>query len=192
MQAQQEKLSKEQAIIKDIQIQGANNISNELIRQQMQLKSGAHYSRDMLMLDLKSIYDLGYFTENMKALPTSNSDGSVSIQIIVEENAPIRDFTIEGNSVVSTEEILDVLFPLKGQPQNIGMLNQAIAEVQKIYIDKGYILSRINSVTDDPDGTVNISIVEGKVNKIFITGNKKTKDYIIERNILTEPGKSGL
>ncbi len=186
--AQQERLSKEQAIIKDIQIQGANNISNELIRQQMQLQHGSPYSRDMLMLDLKNIYEMGYFTENMKALPISNSDGTVSIQIVVEENAPVTDFTIEGNTVVSTEEILDVLFPLKGQPQNIGMLNQAIAEVQKIYIDKGYILSRVDSVTDDPDGTVNISIVEGRVNKIFISGNKKTKDYIIERNILTEPG----
>ena len=163
---EQTKLSKEQALIKDIEIQGANNVSNELIRSQMQLRSGSHYSRDMLMLDLKAIYEMGYFTENMKALPTSNSDGTVSIQIIVEENAPITDFTIEGNTVVSTEEILDVLFPLKGQPQNIGMLNQAIAEVQKLYIDKGYILSRIDSVTDDPDGTINISIVEGKVNKI--------------------------
>lgn len=187
-QEQQEKLSKEQAIIKDIQIQGANNISSDLIRQQMQLQHGSPYSRDMLMLDLKNIYDMGYFTENMKALPISNSDGTVSIQIVLEENAPITDFTIEGNTVVSTEEILDVLLPIKGQPQNIGMLNQAIAEVQKLYIDKGYILSRIDSVTDDPDGTVNISIVEGKVNKIFISGNKKTKDYIIERNILTEPG----
>ncbi len=185
---EQEKLSKEQAIIKDIQIQGANNVSNELIRRQMQLQHGSPYSRDMLMLDLKNIYEMGYFTENMKALPTSNSDGTVSIQIVVEENAPVTDFTIEGNTVVSTEEILDVLFPLKGQPQNIGMLNQAIAEVQKLYIDKGYILSRIDSVTDDPDGTINISIVEGKVNKIYISGNKKTKDFVIERNVLTEPG----
>jgi len=185
---EKEKLAKEQAIIKDIQIQGANNVANEMIRQQMQLQAGARYSRDLLMNDLKAIYDMGYFTENLKAYPISNSDGTVSIQLVLEENAPITDFTIEGNTVVSTEEILDVLFPLKGQPQNIGMLNQAIAEVQKLYIDKGYILSRVDSVTDDPDGTINIDIVEGKVNKIFITGNKKTKDYIIERNILTEPG----
>ena len=185
---EQEKQAKEQAIIKDIQIQGANNISNELIRQQMQLKAGAHYSRDMLMLDLKNIYDMGYFTENMKAFPISNDDGTVSIQVVLEENMPITDFTIEGNTVISTDEILDVLLPIKGKPQNIGILNEAITEVQKLYIDRGYILSHIDSVTDDPDGTVNISIAEGKVNKIYITGNKKTKDFIIERNVLTEPG----
>lgn len=185
---EQEKLAKEQAIVKEIEIQGANNVSNELIRQQMQLQAGTNYSRDMLMLDLKSIYDLGYFTDNMKAFPISNEDGTVSIQIVVEENMPITDFTIEGNTVVSTEEILDVLLPIKGKPQNIGLLNQALTDVQKLYIDKGYILSRIDSVTDDPDGTINIAIVEGKINKIFISGNKKTKEYIIERNILTEPG----
>ena len=188
LELERERLAKEQAIIKDIQIEGANNISNELIRSQMQLKSGTHYSRDMLMLDLKNIYDMGYFTENLKAYPASNPDGTVSIQIVVEENAPITDFTVEGNTVVSTEEILEVLIPIKGKPQNISVLNQAIADVQKLYIDKGFLLSRVDSVTDDPDGTVNIGIVEGKVNKISITGNKKTKDYIIARNILTEPG----
>ena len=185
---EQEKLAKEQAIIRHIEIVGANNVSNELIRQQMQLQAGGNYARDLLMNDLKSIYDMGYFTENMKAFPTINDDGTVDVQIVLEENMPITDFTIEGNTVVSTEEILEVLMPIKGKPQNMGMLNQALTDVQKLYIDKGYILCRIDSVTDDPDGTVNIVLVEGKINKIFITGNKKTKDFVIERNILAEPG----
>ena len=55
-------------------------------------------------------------------------------------------------------------------------------------MQKGYILSRIDSVTDDPDGTINISIKEGIIDKIMIEGNEKTKDYIVARNILTEPG----
>ena len=174
--------------VKDIEILGNNVIETSLILQQMQLQKGDVYSREAIQQDLKAIYQLGYFTEKMKAIPVNNHDGTVTLKIILEENAPITDFTIEGNTVISTDEILSYLLPMKGKPQNIAQINEAIAKIQDCYSSKGYILARIDSVTDDPDGTVNISIKEGTINKIMIAGNEKTKDYVIERNILTEPG----
>ena len=61
-------------------------------------------------------------------------------------------------------------------------------KINECYYSKGYILSKIDSVYDDPDGTLNLNISEGKINKILITGNEKTKEYVVERNIMTEPG----
>ena len=175
-------------VIKNIEILGNNVIDTSLILEQMKMQQGAAYSRDLIQRDLKAIYQLGYFTEKMKAVPVNNSDGTVTIKIILEENAPITDFTIEGNTVLSTDEILNYLLPMKGKPQNIGEINEAISKIQDCYSSKGYILARIDSVSDDPDGTVNVSIKEGTINRIMIAGNEKTKDYVIERNILTEPG----
>ncbi len=176
-------------IIKNIEIIGNNIIDKSLILQQMELHEGEPYSRDLVRHDLKAIYELGYFTEKMKAIPVNNSDGTVTLKIIVEENAPITDFTIEGNTVISTDEILSYLLPMKGKPQNIAEINEAISKIQDCYSSKGYILARIDSVSDDPDGTVNINIKEGTINRILISGNEKTKDYVIERNVLTEPGQ---
>ena len=175
--------------IKNIEILGNNVIDKSLILQQMKLQEGDIYSRELIQRDLKAIYQLGYFTENMKAIPINNSDGSITLKIVLEENAPVTDFTIEGNTVISTDEILTYLLPMKGKPQNIAEINDAIAKIQDCYSSKGYILARIDSVSDDPDGTVNISIKEGTINRILISGNEKTKDYVIERNILTEPGQ---
>lgn len=175
--------------IKTIEILGNNVIDKSLILQQMKLQEGDTYSRELIQRDLKAIYQLGYFTENMKAIPINNSDGTVTLKIILEENAPVTDFTIEGNTVISTDEILTYLIPMKGKPQNISEINEAITKIQDCYSSKGYILARIDSVSDDPDGTVNISIKEGTINRILISGNEKTKDYVIERNILTEPGQ---
>ncbi len=175
--------------IKTIEILGNNVIDKSLILQQMKLQEGDAYSRELIQRDLKAIYQLGYFTENMKAIPVNNSDGSITLKIVLEENAPVTDFTIEGNTVISTDEILTYLLPMKGKPQNISEINEAIAKIQDCYSSKGYILARIDSVSDDPDGTVNISIKEGTINRILISGNEKTKDYVIERNILTEPGQ---
>lgn len=174
--------------IKNVEILGNNIIDTSAILEQINIQEGDTYSRDTVQQALKAIYHLGYFTEKMKAVPVNNSDGTVTLKIILEENAPITDFTIEGNTVVSTDEILNFLINMKGKPQNIAEINEAISKIQDCYSSKGYILARIESVSDDPDGTVNISIKEGTINRIMIAGNEKTKDYVIERNILTEPG----
>lgn len=181
-------VSKDQKTIKDIEIIGTNITDPSSILEKMNLKKGDPYNRDLLQGDLKSIYQLGFFTEKMKAIPINNDDGTVTLKIFVEENAPVTDFTIEGNSVVSTEEVLAYLMPMKGKPQNISDINEAINKIQECYASKGYILARVDSVADDPDGTINVSIKEGKINRILIAGNEKTKDFVIERNVLTEPG----
>lgn len=174
--------------IKSIEFMGLNSLSQDEILSQMKMKVGEPYNRSDMQDDLKTIYETGYFSERMKAIPTNNDDGTVTIKIIVEENIPVKDFTIDGNTVISTEDILAQLEEMKGKPQNIAKLNEAIAKIQDLYMQKGYILSRIASVTDDPDGTINIVIKEGVIDKIMIEGNEKTKDYVVARNILTEPG----
>ena len=176
------------AYINDIEILGSNIIKPEYILSKMSLQKGDLYDKDLMQQDLKTIYKLGYFTEKMKAIPVKNPNGTISLKIILEENIPVTDFTIEGNTVVSGDEIMQYLLPLKGKPQNITAINQAMEQINQCYYSKGYILSKIDSIYDDPDGTLNLSITEGKINKIMITGNEKTKEYVIERNIMTEPG----
>lgn len=181
-------IDKDKRVLKNIEIYGNNVIDTSVILDKMKMQSGDVYTRNAVQADLKAIYGLGFFSEKMKAIPVNNSDGTVTLKIMLEENAPVTDFTIEGNTVVSTDEVLSYLMPMKGKPQNIAEINEAIAKIQECYSSKGYILARIDSVSDDPDGTINISIKEGLIDKIMIAGNEKTKDYVIERNILTEPG----
>lgn len=179
---------KDAVYVKDIQIEGTNVIKPEYVLNRLQLQRGDEYSRDVIQNDLKNVYKMGFFTEKMKALPIQNPDGSITLKIVVEENTPITDFTIDGNTVVSNEEILTYLEPLKGKPQNIDEINNAIQKIQEYYSTKGYILARVDSLYDDPDGTINIHLNEGEINKILISGNEKTKNYVIARNVLTEAG----
>lgn len=184
----QKEVVQDAVYIKDIQIEGTNVIKPEYVLNRLRLQRGDEYSRDIIQNDLKNIYQMGFFTEKMKAVPLQNPDGSVTLRIVLEENTPITEFTIDGNTVVSTDEILSCVSQLKGEPQNISEINSAIQKIQDLYASKGYILARVDSLYDDPDGTINIHISEGEINKIMISGNEKTKDYIIARNILTEAG----
>ena len=188
---QEEKKSKNPNLVyvKAIEFDGNRLVSNSEITLAMKIQAGDIYSRDMVQQSLKQIYELGFFTEKIKALPVKLDDNNVVLKITVEENLPITGFTVEGNEAVSIGEIINQLNFLKGKPQNMLLINQAITDIEELYASKGYILARVTAVYDDPDGVINFEVEEGHINSIAIEGNKKTKDFVIERNILSKPGE---
>ncbi len=174
--------------ITKIEFEGNHLVDDADIIKAMDIRVGDIYTKESVQQNLKSIYKTGYFSEKMKAIPIPTDPESVTLRIYLEENIPITDFAISGNTVVSTGEILNILNKLEGQPQNLKTLSEAIAEVEDLYASKGYVLARVSDAIDDPDGCVNISLEEGIINSIAFEGNKKTKDFVIERNILSTPG----
>ena len=178
----------ENSKITKIEFEGNHLINESDIVKVMNMQLGDTYSKDLVQQNLKSIYKMGYFSEKMKAVPIPTSPESLTLKIYLEENIPITSFAVSGNTVVSTGEILNILNSLEGQPQNLKTLGEAVSDVEDLYAAKGYVLARVSNVQDDPDGCVNIELQEGIINSISFEGNKKTKDFVIERNILSTPG----
>lgn len=174
--------------IDSVQIIGNNLVPTSEILQKINIQKGDSYSVELVQQNLKSVHEMGYFTEKMRAIPVKLDENTVQLKVIVEENIPVLDFTISGNNSIATGDLLQIVEPLANKPQNINKLNETIEEIQEYYASQGYILARVVSVTDDPDGTVNIKIDEGKIGSIIIEGNTKTKDFVVRRNILTQPG----
>ncbi len=174
--------------ITKIEFEGNHLINDSDIVKVMNMQIGDVYSKEMVQQNLKAIYKTGYFSEKMKAIPIPTSPESLTLKIYLEENIPITGFAVSGNTVISTGEILNILNELEGQPQNLTTLSEAAAKIEDLYASKGYVLARVSNAQDDPDGCVNIEISEGTINSISFEGNTKTKDFVIERNILSEPG----
>ncbi len=174
--------------IKEVEIFGNNLLDVNYIKEQIKSKEGYQYIRSEVSNDLRALYNTGYFTQNIRALPIKIDDNNVKLRIILEENPPIEGFAIVGNDSISTNEILKILNEYKGKPQNILSINNAINEIQELYSTRGYILARVTKVTDDPDGYVYILINEGVIGDIIVEGNNKTRDFIVKRNIFLQPG----
>ncbi len=174
--------------IRDIKIKGNTLVTKEKILNELKTKPGIKFNRDLIKEDLKILYKMGYFTERIKAVPEPGPSGIV-LHIEVEENVPVTGFNITGNETVSSAEVLSVLESQAGLPQNITELNRAIHNIEEMYAEKGYILARVKKVSDDPDGMINVSINEGIIDEVEISGNFKTKDYVIKRNLTVEPGE---
>ena len=174
--------------IKEIEIFGNNLLDVNYIKDQLESKEGTQYVRANVSNDLKALYATGYFTRNMRALPLKIDENNVKLRIIVEENPPITGIGVIGNNSIPNREIMAILEPYKGKPQNILSINNAINEIQDLYSSRGYILARVSKVSDDPDGYVNVIIDEGIIGDIIVEGNNKTKDFIVKRNIFLQPG----
>ena len=186
--AQDEKSLQNTVFIKEIVIKGNNLVDVNDIKNSLTVKEGDSFKREDIQNSLKQVYEMGYFTNKMKAIPIKYDDNNVVLNIFVEENIPIVNFTIEGNKSISNGELYGAISQLEGKPQNIKAVTDAINNIENLYSKKGYILARVKNVYDDPDGTVNFVIDEGIINSITYEGNHKTKDYVVKRNILTQKG----
>ncbi len=174
--------------IKEIEIFGNNLLDVNYIKEQLSSKEGNRYVRSNVSGDLRALYNTGFFTQNLRALPIRIDDSNIKLRIIVEENPPITGFGIVGNNSIPSSDIMEILNRYKGLPQNILNINSAIDEIQELYSSKGYILARVKKVQDDPDGYINFKIDEGIIGDIIVDGNNKTKDFIVKRNIFLQPG----
>jgi outer membrane protein insertion porin family len=174
-------------LIKSVDIEGNSIIADEKILEAIKSKQGTPYSVDKLKDDLQSIYNMGYFTRNIKALPQKTDQGVV-LKIVVQENIPITGFTLDGNTVVEDSEILSIINKNIGMPQNINTLNEMIDDVEETYAAKGFTLARVKTIQDEPDGYVSIKVDEGHIQDIKFAGNIKTKDFVLKRNMMTKSG----
>ena len=174
--------------ISNITVDGLKYLKEDVVTAVLRTKAGSPFNEELIQQDLQSIYATGYFTDKMEVNPILNEDDTVELVFVVKENLIVNDVAIMGNTVIETEELLQYMKPLKGLPQNIAKINQAIEKITDCYREKGYILGGVLNVDDDTNGLLTFTVTEGVINKFLIEGNEKTKEYVITRNIMTQPG----
>ena len=129
----------------------------------------------------------------------------ITLKLTVEEGDKyyIGDIDFLGNTVYSDRELARQLGLEKGDVYNGVLLKERISkdgdpnadDLSNLYKNSGYLFSSINPVeTNVENDTIDfeIRITEGKLayfDRITITGNDKTKDRVIYRNLRTRPGQ---
>lgn len=129
----------------------------------------------------------------------------ITLKLYVEEGNKyhIGDIDFLGNTVYSDKELARQLGLEKGDVYNGVLLKERISkdgdpnadDLSNLYKNSGYLFSTINPVeTKVENDTIDfeIRITEGKLayfDRITITGNDKTKDRVIYRNLRTRPGQ---
>jgi len=92
----------------------------------------------------------------------------------------IDKFTVRGATLITAERLQLILAPFIGKSKDFGDVQKALEALEKSYTSKGY--SAVQVVLPEQqidDGEVEFEIVEAKIGKIVVEGNK----YFDETNI---------
>lgn len=183
-----DELADKDLTVEDVTVEGNRLVPTDHILNVVKTRRGDKFDRDQVVRDLKAVNSMGYFDDrSLQAVPELAGNG-VLLKIRVQENAPVTQFAFQGNTVLSNDELSKIFADQLGKPQNLTQLSQSIDKVEQIYHERGFTLARVVDVKDDPDGSVQLSVDEGVINSIQITGNKKTKDFIVRNAIKLKPG----
>jgi outer membrane protein insertion porin family len=135
---------------------------------------------------------------------TKASNGNLDIAIKVDEGHKyyFGNITWKGNSKYPDTLLSAILGIKKGDVYNIDILNKRLGkqaseqggDIGSLYMDDGYLFFHADAVeTSVYNDTIDheIRIVEGpqaRIKNVTISGNDKTKDYVIRRELSTIPG----
>ncbi|MDB5198597.1 MAG: outer membrane protein assembly factor YaeT precursor [Chitinophagaceae bacterium] len=134
-----------------------------------------------------------------------NNKGDMNIAIKMQEGHKyyFGNITWRGNTKYS-DSLLSVFLGIKkGETYNVETLNKRLGkqaspdggDISSLYMDDGYLFFRVDPVeTAVYNDTIDheIRIVEGPqatIDNVTITGNDKTKEYVIRRELRTIPGE---
>lgn len=114
-------------------------------------------------------------TQIVEVNDTEKSSGPILIKI--------KNFDIDPSAILSDEDLEEILLPSIGKvlaPQDIRTL---IDQINDIYVKKGYITAKAFLPPQSIDnGIVKITLVEGHIGEITLSGNKHTRDnYILDK-----------
>ncbi len=205
--------------VKDIVFLGNQKLKSKKLRKAMKntkqrnpirILKRSKYIEDDFKEDLESVVDKYKENGYRDARITSdslvyNSDNTISLFIGLEEGEQYTygDINFLGNTVFTDAQLNSILQINRGDTYNGVELEKRIENPEKPdavdltnqYQNNGYLFSTITPVEVSADGNVidlEIRIIEGKpayFNKITVTGNDKTNDHVVYRELRTRPGQ---
>ncbi len=174
-------------VVSLVTVEGNEHVVSEHILGTVGTRAGDPLSREQLQKDVEAIYGLGFFS--FVDINLQNVAGGVAVTYIVQENPVVETITFTGNNIYKDEELLKVVFTMPGTVFNRVFFRNDLDRIQEKYHKDGYVMVKIADVQIE-GGIIDVQIIEPRVGRIIIQGNKRTKTYVIEREIKLKKGDS--
>jgi outer membrane protein insertion porin family len=127
----------------------------------------------------------------------------INIDIQIDEGRQyfFRNINWVGNVKYTSKQLSDILGIKKGEIYNQATLEQNLfmnaseSDVSSLYMNDGHLFFQVTPVetfVDNDSVDIEMRIYEGKqarINRVTVTGNDKTNDHVVMREIRTRPGQ---
>ncbi len=171
----------------DVIFDGATKETYATARTAVSLRPGNEFSAEKINADREAIYATGYFYDLYPTFETVPEGVIVTYHVL--ENPVLQEINFTGNTV-ETDETINKIFTVKtGEILNSTLLHENIDSIMERYRKDGYIMAKITDINLDKTGVLNLKINEGILEGYKVKGNKKTKDYVILREMRQKVGE---
>lgn len=183
-----EPISSEKTVEK-ITVKGVSDALKNLVDNEITLKIGDPASAIKINRNIKNIQGLGLFKDVSYDLVEYKA--GQELVITLKENPKVTSIEFNGLSLYDPEELKAIIKTKEEDTLNVRLLRDDIKALESRYKEDSYGLVKIYSVQSptDEDGPLTFFISEGIIQGVFVTGNNHTKDYVILREMDTEPGR---
>ncbi len=172
-------------MVTSIQVVGNVHIPASDILAAICTKVGQVYSEQQVKQDHEAILALGWFSE--VSIDRAATETGIALTYRVTENPVVSAVNFQGNTAIGTALLQSVMKIKPGQVYSNLLMRQDRERILQLYNAQGYIYTEVwRSMTDE--GVLTVTVMEGVIEAIRITGNTKTKDKVIRRYIRTKPG----
>jgi outer membrane protein insertion porin family len=147
------------------------------------------YAKETVAKDLERLSESGWFfrvtarPEPIPAKPTR-----VRLVFTVVENPQVKQIEIRNSTLFTSAELCKKIATQPGSVLNREQVTKDALEIKKRYQEKGYNLVEVTDINITKEGTLQFLMLEPKVKEIRVAGNKKTKEYVIKRELLFKNG----
>jgi outer membrane protein insertion porin family len=174
-------------VVKAIKVEGNRDIKSDVILAAVKAtKIGEAAKEEAVRQDLQAIMDLGhFFNASARFAPT---EGGVTVIFEVIENPKLREIVLSGAPDVPAEPLKEAIGLKPGELINGKKLQEGLRALLERSVKDYGIPLRITDVAVDEAGTVRIKLAKTRLGKIEISGNEKTKDQVIRRELTLKPG----
>ncbi len=195
----------EKALIKEIIFEGNDAYSSDHLQGLMKtsekgffswLTSSGELNQEVLDQDITKIaayyHNNGYIQAKVAEPHITFADDYIYIKIKIEEGPKfgIGNVTVEGDLIKPEDELLSLIAINKEKIYNREVIRKDILTLLDVYSDAGYayadVVPRINEDPARQEVDIAYTITQGKpvyFEKIIITGNTKTRDKVIRREL---------
>lgn len=183
-------------VITDIEIMGNTHVTTKEIKDMIPIQTGGYFSRNRVIEGHKNLIESGYFRD---VIPDVVKTGKgVKVIYSVLENPIINGINIIGNTVYTTDKLMQVIQTEPGKIFNINTIRGDRDRIIQKYQDGGYVLAEVTDIGLNGNLELEIYLSEGVVRNIefkkMVTKQKgarrkatddvlKTKDYVIAREV---------
>lgn len=168
-----------------IRVEGNEKVDSRLILSAVSLGLKEPFNAEKVKNDIKAIYDLGYFSKVWA--DTKQYPDGIEVIFKVQELPVIQSIQITGNTALKTEEIRQAMIVAPLQVMNWKIFQRDLERIKALYSDRGFLITAIENIRFTEDGVLSFEIREGIVEKIEFDGLEKVKEYVLRRELKTEP-----